>query len=204
MDRPLLTRQTDGQLNKLQHLPLPAVHLFLLYRGEGPGPCPPSSPAPLVVNWAPARPRPFIASICQSLRAWMLPETLYKSPPISPIALHLYYLSLSPSNRANRSDPGQFRANSGSTKTVVALRSVCVGLWLMSSPTPPRSVVPNLSFKTQMGGQTATWRISPVRVDLKAGDRCTVGGIVWRQSRPVVRLSSAHVLLPFPCCAHCR
>lgn len=33
-------------------------------------------------------------------------------------------------------------------------------------------------------------------VDLSAADRCTVGGIVWRQGLSSVRLSSAHVLLP--------
>lgn len=90
-DWPSLFWQTDIQLNKLPDLPLPAVHLFLLYRGEGPGPCPPlpSSLAPLVVNWAPARPRPFIASICQSLQAWIVRKTLYKWRAYSPLHLSL-------------------------------------------------------------------------------------------------------------------
>lgn len=33
-------------------------------------------------------------------------------------------------------------------------------------------------------------------VDAQVADRCTVGGIVWRNSLSSVRLSSAHVLLP--------
>lgn len=39
-------------------------------------------------------------------------------------------------------------------------------------------------------------KVSQDYLSLKIGDRCIVGGIVWRQSLPSVRLSSAHVLLP--------
>lgn len=100
----------------------------------------PSSPAPLAVNWAPARPRPFIASICQSLQAWMLPETLYKWGA----SFHLYLtLSLHLFNalsslRANRSDPGLFGANSGSIKAVAQTSPWAGGS--CSPPAPPRSL----------------------------------------------------------------
>lgn len=129
-DAPGLLWGTDRQLNKLPGLPLPVVHLFCLYRGKGPGPCPPLLPMPLVVNWAPARPRPFIASICQSLQSWMVPESLYKWRGSS--LLHVApSLSVYPSQRANRPGPGQSRANSAATKAVTWWGDV--GRWLTFS-----------------------------------------------------------------------
>lgn len=43
----LTDRQAAEQIAKL---PPPCSSLVLLYSDEGPGPCPPSSPAPLAVN----------------------------------------------------------------------------------------------------------------------------------------------------------
>jgi len=110
---------TDGQLNKLPDLPLPAVHLFRLYRGEGPGPCPPLL---LPHEWL-IEPLPGLAPLLPPFVKARGPEWCQRpytneEPPRLSISLHPSIpLSLSPSQRANRSDSGPLRANSGSTKT---------------------------------------------------------------------------------------
>lgn len=103
-------RQTDRQTaEQIARPPPPCSLLVPSLQRRGSWSVSPSSPVPLVVNWAPARPRPFIASICQSLQAWMVPETLYKWGPSLPFHPSIpLMLSLSP--RADRSDPGLHRA----------------------------------------------------------------------------------------------
>lgn len=139
----LTDRQAAEQIAKL---PPPCSSLVLLYSDEGPGPCPPSSPALLAVNWAPARPRPFIASICQSLQAWMVPETLYKWGAsfhlyLTP-SVHLFNALSIPESK--QVWPRAVRGKQWLNKSRGL--DITMGRWLMFSPVPPRSLSLNLAL----------------------------------------------------------
>lgn len=181
----------------------------------------PSSPAPLAVNWAPARPCPFIASICQSLQAWMVPETLYKWGTsfhlyLAP-SLHLFNaLSILESKQVW---PRAVRGKQWLNKSRGS--DITMGRWLMFSP---RSLSLNLAVpwyftagyiqvcvaKLQCHNIECTENHPKVphyllylipymlkeyiSVDYFRPDRCTARSIVW--SGQWEMLSSAHVLQP--------